>query len=105
MASRYPVSPVARAFGIIAIVVAVIAVAVPLGVAFAMFRAIAVSALNTPIIGAVSAAVALIGLIIAVFGAIAGRGAHSATVVIGALMNAGVVVAVALTVFLPLLFA
>ncbi|WP_309734977.1 hypothetical protein [Microbacterium sp. SORGH_AS_0428] len=103
MASRYPVSKLARAFGIIAIVDALIAVAVPLGIAFAMYRGLTSEVLSTPLIGLVGAAIALIGLILCVLGAIAGRGQQSATVIIGALMNAGVLLGLLLAVFLPML--
>jgi hypothetical protein len=95
----------ARAFGITGIIVALLAVALPIAVAYAMFSGVTVSALSTPAVGLVGSAVALIGVIICVFGAIVGKGAQSAAVIFGALMNTGVLVGFGLAVFLPLLIA
>lgn len=103
MASRYPVSKLARAVGIISIVVAVLAVGVPLMVATALYRGVSVDVLTTPVVGLVGTAIALIGLIIAIMGAIIGRTAQSATVIIGGMLNVGVLLGFVLAVFVPML--
>lgn len=101
MAEKRPVSTASRVFGILAIVIAMIAVAVPFVAALAEYRGVSTQALTSLGAGMFATAIALLGLIACVVGMIAGRGAQSATVIIGAFLNVGVLLGLVLAVFLP----